>query len=448
MGTVYVGEHELLSRFAAIKVLRPELTLAEDMVQRFFNEARAVAQISDPGIVRVYDFGYAPSGAYLVMEILDGEPMDRILSHQGPFELRATLQLVRFIATSLAAAHAKGIIHRDLKPANIFHRPRRRHARQAPAQVLDFGIAKLMNDDSGRALTRHGAVIGTPAFMPPEQFHNASAVDQRSDVYSLGCVMYTMLTGRSLFDGSTLPEQIAAHLMTPAPSLLAIRPTTPRAVDDIIQRCVAKSPADRFPSMTDLVDALDGIERTLSGSGESDISAATVPARPMPAELASQLPASQTLTDANGQVLVTKRGAPWRAIAIAVAIVAIVAVGSIAIVATTAAHDREPAQPAALSSPAQSLETTAAKASTTAAPASVTAIVDAGVAFDAAPAVLTAPTAPTAPIAPVAPTAPTRPAARPPSKPVTLPRPPHPPPEAGVTNHAVSSDPPVFDRGD
>ncbi|NVB77055.1 MAG: protein kinase [Kofleriaceae bacterium] len=266
MGAVYVGEHTLLGRRAAIKVLLPELSAHKEIVQRFFNEAKAVTQVADPGIVQVFDFGYDQTGsAFIVMELLEGEPMDRRLQRIGRFSPADGLRLMRLICTSLHAAHAKGIVHRDLKPENIYIVGDPAVTGGERAKILDFGIAKLSGDEPGKMKTRTGMVMGTPVYMSPEQCRGAGIVDHRSDIYSIGCVMMTMLTGRPPFDGSGSGELIVAH-MTEAPPLAASRvPGMPPVIDQIIQRCLAKEAAQRFQSMAELAQTLGLAEQSIYG---------------------------------------------------------------------------------------------------------------------------------------------------------------------------------------
>ena len=202
MGAVYLAEHTLLSRRAAIKVLLPSLTASEEDIQRFFIEARAVSMISDPGIVQIFDFGHHSDGrAFIVMELLDGESLTRRLRRIRRFAVIDCLRLVQLTCTALEAAHRKGIVHRDLKPGNLFLVADRAVPGGERVKVLDFGIAKLSGDDPGRPRTREGMLMGTPAFMSPEQCRCSGDVDHRSDIYAVGCVMFAMLTGRSPFHG-------------------------------------------------------------------------------------------------------------------------------------------------------------------------------------------------------------------------------------------------------
>jgi eukaryotic-like serine/threonine-protein kinase len=257
MGAVYLGEHTLLGRRAAVKVLLPELSARPDAVNRFFNEARAVTSISDPGIVQVFDFGYHSDGsAFIVMEYLEGEALDRRLSRVGKLPVNRALRLGRQLASSLSAANAKHIIHRDLKPENIFLVPDAEVASGERAKILDFGIAKLSDDQPGLRSTVSGVVIGTPAYMSPEQCRGIARVDHRSDIYALGCVLFHALAGRPPFDGEGPGDIISAHIREPAVAPSSGAEEIPPHVDALVLRCLAKAPADRFQTMYELATAL------------------------------------------------------------------------------------------------------------------------------------------------------------------------------------------------
>jgi serine/threonine-protein kinase len=266
MGAVYRADHTLLGRPAAIKVLLPSLSSSEDIVTRFFNEARAVSSIADPGIVQVFDFGYHTDGsAYIVMELLIGEALDARLRRLGRLAPADALRLMRQAAAALAAAHGKGVVHRDLKPENIFVIGDLAVTGGERAKVLDFGIAKLTTGGPGRAMTRTGTLIGTPIFMSPEQCTGASNLDHRADIYSLGGVLMCLLTGRPPFLSQGMGELIVAHLREPAPAPSSRVPGLPRELDALVARCLAKRPEDRFASMHDLAQAMAAIEAQLLG---------------------------------------------------------------------------------------------------------------------------------------------------------------------------------------
>jgi len=257
MGAVYLGQHTLLGRRAAIKVLLPDLSARPDIVNRFFNEARAVTSISDPGIVQVFDFGYHTDGsAFIVMEYLDGEPLDRRLARFGRLPVAEALRLCRQLASSLAAAHAQRIIHRDLKPENIFLVPDSEVASGERSKILDFGIAKLSDEHPGKLKTSTGMLMGTPVYMSPEQCRGLPDIDHRSDIYSLGCVLFQLLTGRPPFEGEGPGDIISAHIREPAPLPSSRAPGIVPAVDALMQRFLAKPPAERFQTMTEVSGAI------------------------------------------------------------------------------------------------------------------------------------------------------------------------------------------------
>jgi len=201
MGEVFEAEHLLLGSHAAIKVLRPELSLRDETVGRFFNEARAAAVARHPGLVEVFDFGYHTSGnAYLVMELLQGESLSSLVARRGPLPAGEAVLLARQVAMAMAAAHQHGIVHRDLKPDNLYITSDPDSSCGMRVKVLDFGVAKLASASiSGATATRTGQLIGTPLYMAPEQCHGASLVDARADIYSLGCILYHMLCGHPPF---------------------------------------------------------------------------------------------------------------------------------------------------------------------------------------------------------------------------------------------------------
>jgi len=265
MGAVYVAEHTLLGRKAAIKALLPELSAHKEIVQRFFNEAKAVTQITDPGIVQVFDFGYDSTGrAFIVMELLEGEPMDKRIARVGQLPPADCVRMMKQICSSLGAAHHKGIIHRDLKPENLFIVGDPAVTGGERAKILDFGIAKLSRDES-TAKTRTGMMMGTPIYMSPEQCRGAGNVDHRSDIYSIGCVMMTMLTGKPPFEGSGSGELIVAHMRETPPLAASRVPGMPPQIDQVLQRALAKDPAQRFQSMAEMVQALAHVEAALFG---------------------------------------------------------------------------------------------------------------------------------------------------------------------------------------
>jgi predicted Ser/Thr protein kinase len=261
MGAVYLAEHALLGRQAAIKVLLREMSHRQDLVARFFNEARAATAVKHPGIVEIYDFGYAADGsAYIVMEFLQGESLASRLQRRGPFAEARAAALCRQVAGGLGAAHAKGIVHRDLKPDNIFVVPDADVAEGERPKILDFGIAKLASEQSaGQSMTRTGMVMGTPAYMAPEQCKGAGQVDARSDLYALGCILFEMVCGRPPFVAEGAGEVMALHIFSQPPPPRMFAPVS-AALEQIILRALAKDPEQRFRSAEDMAAALQAVQ--------------------------------------------------------------------------------------------------------------------------------------------------------------------------------------------
>jgi len=267
MGAVYEARHTLIGRHAAVKVLLPSYSQDQAIVSRFFNEARAATAVADPGIVQIFDFGYHSDGsAYLVMEYLEGEPLDLRLRRVGRLAPLDVARIGRQVATALSAAHKRGIVHRDLKPENVFLVLDPEVMGGERAKVLDFGIAKLASDDPTRPATRTGAVIGTPEYMSPEQCRGAGSVqiDHRADIYALGCILFALATGRPPFQGEGVGDLIVAHITQQPVPPSAFAPVPPE-LDAIVMRCLAKNPADRFQSMTDLAQALATVAQNATG---------------------------------------------------------------------------------------------------------------------------------------------------------------------------------------
>jgi eukaryotic-like serine/threonine-protein kinase len=257
MGEVYEAEHVLIGRRVAVKVLLHSLSQSEEAVLRFFTEARSAATMRHPGIVEVFDFGYHASGsAYIIMELLEGETVAERVERHGPIPVNEAVAIGRRLAQAMACAHANGVIHRDLKPENLFLIPDEDVDGGIRVKVLDFGIAKLATASLfGCRSTRAGQIMGTPAFMSPEQCHGACEIDERADVYALGCILYFMLTGRPPFDSEGVGEVIAQQLYdTPLPPAKHVE-GIPGRINALVMQLLEKNP-DRRPSSMDEVAKL------------------------------------------------------------------------------------------------------------------------------------------------------------------------------------------------
>jgi serine/threonine-protein kinase len=255
MGEVWLAEHGLLKRPCAIKFVRADRAAHPAAAARFAREVQAVTGLTHPNTVRVYDYGRADDGSfYYVMEYLDGPTLEELVRRAGPLPPGRVAYLLRQVCGALAEAHAAGLVHRDLKPGNVIVAAL--GGQKDVAKLLDFGLVQDLSADADARLTRTGTVLGTPAYMSPEQAAGESSVDARGDVYSLGAVAYFALTGRPPFQGKSLGQLLAAHRSEPAPPLSALRPDAPADLAAIVARCLAKDPADRFQSVADLDRAI------------------------------------------------------------------------------------------------------------------------------------------------------------------------------------------------
>ncbi len=246
MAAVYLGLDLALNRKVAIKTMLPELVSREGMVQRFKREAQTAAGLNHPHIIQIYTVKQSKSLVYFVMKFIEGRSLESVIVDKGQVPLPMAQTILSQVGSALDHAHKKGVVHRDVKPANIMI------DEDGWAIVTDFGIAKVQ--EAGN-LTATGTAIGTPHYMSPEQFHN-KAVTGMSDQYSLGVVVYEMLSGKKPFDGGTYAEIITQHLFEPVPDIRGIRPELPPEVSETINRMMAKDPAQRFPDIESAIHAL------------------------------------------------------------------------------------------------------------------------------------------------------------------------------------------------
>lgn len=253
MARVYLAEHEKLGRLCAIKRLRAAHFEDHVTVSRFIAEARAVSGIRHPNLVGIYDIIEEPTEICLIMEYLEGQDLGRILREQGPFYPPRAAALCAQACEGLEAVHARGIVHRDIKPDNLFLA--RELDGQERVKLLDFGVARLVEDRPRALRTQSGQTVGTPQYMSPEQA-TASPIDPRSDIYMMGVVLFELVTGRTPFVGKGYGEVMMMHVHNRPPRPSDLRPNVPAWLDDVILRCLEKDPAKRFQSARELAAEL------------------------------------------------------------------------------------------------------------------------------------------------------------------------------------------------
>ena len=347
MADVYKGYQPGLDRYVAVKVMHPHLSEDANFITRFRREAKSVAELHHANIVQVFDFDVQADNYYMVMEYIEGgltlkQRLQELAERGTRLSIDQTLDIVIKLADALAYAHNLGMIHRDIKPANVL-------VASLDRPVLsDFGIARLLNETG---LTSSGALIGTPAYMSPEQ-GRGERIDGRSDIYSLGIVLYEMLTGQPPYDADTPYAIILKHINDPlTPPHVLINPM-PEVVERIVLKCLAKDPADRFASMAELRDALRGAQSAIGTQRATDtVEAAADTLRPI-----TPPPPPVPVPDINPPAPTTRSGGVKPAVVIGGAVGVLVLLIA-AIVLITAPRPAAPV-PASTSAPVATLAPT------------------------------------------------------------------------------------------
>jgi hypothetical protein len=253
MGQVFKAKHRKMDRIVALKILSPAAMKSPAAVKRFHQEAKAAARLSHPNIVTAHDAGEFQGQHFLVTEYVEGETLATIVRNQGPLSLGRAVDYILQAARGLEYAHSNGVIHRDIKPSNLFL------DQQGTVKILDMGIARVdefvgkLAYGSAEEIQTSGIIIGTPDYMAPEQGQDIRVADARSDIYSLGCTLYFLLTGQVMYAGETPLEKIIAHRDHAIPFLREVRGDVPEALETVFQKMVAKRPQDRRRSMTDVI---------------------------------------------------------------------------------------------------------------------------------------------------------------------------------------------------
>jgi eukaryotic-like serine/threonine-protein kinase len=341
MGYVVVAYHLQLDTKVAIKLLRAEMATNAEAVERFAREARAAVRITSPHVARVFDVGQLDSGApYMVMEFLEGGDLSNLIQKRGPLPIQEAVDYLLQACEAIAEAHAAGIVHRDLKPANLFCA--RRADGSVTIKVLDFGISKLTGGAAGALNhTKTTAIMGSPFYMSPEQMESTRGVDIRTDVWGLGIILYELVTGRTPFEGNTMPE-VCLRIATQQPApLRSLRMDAPAALELAILRCLEKDREKRYGNVARLAVALrefastrgrqsvDTIMRTMEAAGQPAVS--TAPAAHLPTEPAPPPGLGVRTIEPFGQTQIPMQGAKGKTLAIALGVAGLVVIGVIAL---------------------------------------------------------------------------------------------------------------------
>jgi serine/threonine protein kinase len=252
MGTVYKARHVELGKIVALKVL-PTRDLDEIRVERFKNEVRAIGRLDHPHIVAAHDAGQASGVHFLVMELVDGEDLGRVVDRHGRLAVADACEVIRQAATGLQHAYERGLVHRDIKPGNLML------TRAGRVQVLDLGLARSFQDRAAERLTADGMVLGTADYLAPEQWEQSHTADIRADIYSLGCTLFHLLAGTPPFAGrrfGSLLQKLRGHVDTPPPPITGVREDVPAGLVAVLDRMLAKDPADRYATPAEVAEAL------------------------------------------------------------------------------------------------------------------------------------------------------------------------------------------------
>ena len=337
MGSVWRATHTGLGEQVAVKLVSSAFARSSEALRRFDTEAKSAAKLRSRHVPQVFDNGVLEDGTpYLVMELLHGESLAARINRLGPIPLPETVGIVEQCCRALGRAHSLGIVHRDIKPENIYLA----HSVDDDSyivKVLDFGIAKVASplSDDGRSSTRTGTLLGTPLYMSPEQARGLRSIDSRTDLYSLGLVSYTMLTGRLPFSGETLGDLLLQICAEPLPSLCALAPSLPPPMEDWFRKACARTPDERYSSAQEMVEGMRvaaGISASAGFGGSFSSSEGGGSHLPRPSFESKQIATLQASSTTGGALLATTAPNPRRARWIAVAAAAVVGLAVVPVI--------------------------------------------------------------------------------------------------------------------
>jgi serine/threonine protein kinase/response regulator RpfG family c-di-GMP phosphodiesterase len=259
MGTVFRARHKRMRRIVALKVLNPEIQENPDHLQRFQREIETLARLNHPGVIQAYDADFGPSGFFLVLELVEGNDLDGIVRKNGPLPVSEAIDAMIQSAKALQYVHDQGMVHRDIKPQNLMRN------RQGDIKVADLGLVRLAeaesaDDHNKQGLTQQFTIAGTLEFMAPEQAENTSGVDNRADIYSLGCSLYYILAGKNVYTGKSVMDKLMAHMTHPIPSIRELRTDVSEKLDNVFMKMVAKTVDQRYQTMNEVIADLENIK--------------------------------------------------------------------------------------------------------------------------------------------------------------------------------------------
>lgn len=259
MGTVFRARHKRMRRIVALKVLNPEIQENPDHLQRFQREIETLARLNHPGVIQAYDADFGPSGFFLVLEFVEGSDLDGIVRKNGPLPVSEAIDAMIQSAKALQYVHDQGMVHRDIKPQNLMRN------RQGDIKVADLGLVRLAeaesaDDHNKQGLTQQFTIAGTLEFMAPEQAENTSGVDNRADIYSLGCSLYYILAGKNVYTGKSVMDKLMAHMTHPIPSIRELRTDVSEKLDNVFMKMVAKTVDQRYQTMNEVIADLENIK--------------------------------------------------------------------------------------------------------------------------------------------------------------------------------------------